>query len=106
MELKSSPVSSNLTHIETVVNSSNKVEEHTCMIHMDVQKYQFEVNNKAIHNVFLINTVEEIESIALELENLFKKFDLNVYGIMKKKDATFHNIMNSVEEFRGIIQNN
>ena len=63
------------------------------------------VNKMSISNVFLINTFEETEPNALELENLFKKFDINVYGIMKKKDATSDNLMNSVEEFRKIIQN-
>ena len=59
-----------------------------------------------IHNVFLINTFVETEPIVLELENLFKKFDLNVHGVIKKKDATRYNLMNSVEEFKEIIQNN
>ena len=94
------------TDIETIASPSNKEKEHTCMTYEEHQKYTFELNSLPIRNVFLINTFEEVEPIVLELEILFNKYDLNVHGIMKKKDATRDNIMNSVEEFREIIQNN
>ena len=112
----SSSPSPSPTDIETIASPSNKEKEtekieylygeHTCMTYEEHQKYTFELNSLPIRNVFLINTFEEVEPNVLELEILFNKYDLNVHGIMKKKDATRDNIMNSVEEFREIIQNN
>ena len=84
--------------IETLLNHFTKEEEirtkHKIIKHLYYGKGECVAYSESmpIHNVFLINTLVETEPIVLELENSFKKFDLNVHAVIKKKDATRNNL--------------